>query len=51
MESTSVVCRSPYEVSEQVGFTADKLALFNARDVKAMSGRKTDKEDAKRLRN
>ena len=49
MESTGVLWRSPYEALEQVGFTADKLALVNARDVKAMIGRKTDKEDAKRL--
>ncbi len=49
MESTGVLWRSPYEGLESEGFTSDKLALVNARDVKAMIGRKTDKEDAKRL--
>lgn len=49
MESTGVLWRSPYEALERIGFTSDQLALVNARDVKAMIGRKTDKEDAKRL--
>lgn len=49
MESTGVLWRSPYEALEAAGFTADQLALVNARDVKAVIGRKTDREDAKRL--
>lgn len=49
MESTGVLWRSPYETLENFGFTADQLALVNARDVKAVYGRKTDEQDAARL--
>lgn len=49
MESTGVLWRSPYEALERVGFTNRELALVNARDVKAVSGRKTDQQDAGRL--
>ena len=49
MESTGVLWRSPYEFLENAGFTSAQLALVNARDVKAVIGRKTDEEDAKRL--
>lgn len=49
MESTGVLWQSPYEALERKGFSGHRLALVNARDVKAMIGRKTDKEDAKRL--
>lgn len=49
MESTGVLWRSAYEALERVGFTHKQLALLNARDVKAVHGRKTDKADAKHL--
>ncbi|MBO5658549.1 MAG: IS110 family transposase [Duodenibacillus sp.] len=49
MESTGVLWRSVYAALEDVGFTAERLALVNARDVKAIIGRKTDREDAQRL--
>lgn len=49
MESTGVLWQSPYEALEAHGFTGDRLALVNARDVKAAMGRKTDREDAIRL--
>ena len=49
MESTGVLWRSAYEALEKVGFTTKQLALVNARDVKAIIGRKTDREDAQRL--
>ena len=49
MESTGVLWRSAYEALERAGFTSENLALVNARDVKAIIGRKTDKEDAQRL--
>ena len=49
MESTGVLWRSPYEALEEVGFTSRELALVNARDVKAATGRKTDHQDARRL--
>lgn len=49
MESTGVLWRSPYETLEKFGFTTDQLALVNARDVKAVYGRKSDEQDAKRL--
>lgn len=49
MESTGVLWRSPYEKLEEVGFGKDRLALVNARDVKAVCGRKTDSQDAQRL--
>lgn len=49
MESTGILWISSYEALEDVGFTQDQLTLVNARDVKATIGRKTDREDAKRL--
>lgn len=49
MESTGVLWNSPYEALEHHGFDAQRLALVNARDVKAAMGRKTDREDAARL--
>lgn len=49
MESTGVLWQSPYSALEAHGFTSDRLALVNARDVKAAMGRKTDREDAIRL--
>ena len=49
MESTGVLWRSAYEALEEVGFDQRQLALVNARDVKAIIGRKTDREDARRL--
>lgn len=49
MESTGVLWRSAYESLEDFGFTRQQLALVNARDVKAVAGRKTDKQDAVRL--
>lgn len=49
MESTGVLWRSAYEALEKVGFTSKQLAFVNARDVKAIIGRKTDREDAQRL--
>lgn len=47
MESTDVLWQSPYAALEAHGFTSDRLALVNARDVKAAMGRKTDREDAR----
>lgn len=49
MESTGVLWFSPYETLESVGFTQRELSLINARDFRAVTGRKTDKQDAKRL--
>lgn len=49
MESTGVLWHSPYEALERHGFDSQRLALVNARDVKAAMGRKTDREDAIRL--
>lgn len=49
MESTGVLWVSPYQALEDVGFTKKELALINARDFKAITGRKTDKQDAQRL--
>ena len=49
MESTGVLWQSPYCALEAHGFTSERLALVNARDVKAAMGRKTDREDAIRL--
>ena len=49
MESTGVLWRSAYEALEEVGFDQQQLTLVNARDVKAIIGRKTDREDARRL--
>lgn len=49
MESTGVLWFSPYEVLESVGFTNRQLSLINARDFKAIVGRKSDKQDAERL--
>jgi transposase len=49
MVSTGVLWRSPYEALEDVGFTTQELMLVNARDVKGIIGRKTDREDAVRL--
>ena len=49
MESTGVLWRAPYESLEDVGFESEQLALVNARDIKAMVGRKTDKQDTIRL--
>ena len=49
LESTGVLWRSPYEALEDVGFTTQELMLVNARDVKGIIGRKTDREDAVRL--
>lgn len=49
MESTGILWQSAYEALENVGFTNEQLALVNARDVKAVKGRKTDRADAERL--
>ncbi|MFU0841690.1 MAG: IS110 family transposase [Burkholderia sp.] len=49
MESTGVLWKSPYAALESVGFNASSLTLVNARDVKAAIGRKTDRQDARRL--
>lgn len=49
MESTGVLWLSPYEALERAGFTSSDLALINARDFKAVAGRKTDTQDAIRL--
>lgn len=49
MESTGVLWLSPYEALEDAGFGTDVLALINARDFKAVAGRKTDTQDAIRL--
>ena len=49
MESTGVLWFSPYEALESVGFTNRQLSLINARDFKAIVGRKSDKQDAERL--
>lgn len=49
MESTGVLWLSPYQALEDVGFTRQQLALINARDFKAVVGRKTDKKDAQNL--
>ena len=49
MESTGVLWQSPYESLEAVGFGNERLALVNARDVKARKGHKTDKNDAQHL--
>ena len=49
MESTGILWRAPYESLEDVGFEPEQLAHVNARDIKAMVGRKTDKQDAIRL--
>lgn len=49
MESTGVLWQSPYEALESIGFTSRELKLVNARDVKAILGKKTDKQDALRL--
>lgn len=49
MESTGVLWVSPYQALEDVGFTKNELALINARDFKAITGRKTDMQDAQRL--
>jgi transposase len=46
MESTGVYWKSPWNVLEAQGF---KLTLVNARDVKAVPGRKTDIKDAEWL--
>lgn len=49
MESTGVLWQSPYCALEDAGFTEEQLVLVNARDVKAVIGRKTDQQDAVRL--
>ena len=49
MESTGVLWVSPYQALEDVGFTKNELALINARDFKAITGPKTDMQDAQRL--
>ena len=49
MESTGILWLSAYEALENIGFTNEQLALVNARDVKAVKGRKTDRADAERL--
>lgn len=49
MESTGILWLSAYEALEHVGFTNEQLALVNAREVKAVKGRKTDRTDAERL--
>lgn len=49
MESTGVYWMSPYEALEEAGFDNSRLAIVKATDVKAAFGRKTDKEDARRL--
>ncbi len=49
MESTGVLWRSAYESLESVGYSRKELVVLNARDVKALMGKKTDKNDARRL--
>lgn len=49
MESTGVYWISPYEALERAGFTSERLAIVNARDIKAAYGRKSDTADARRL--
>ena len=49
MESTSIYWLPLYEALEDVGFTPEQIVVLNARDVKAVHGRKTDYADAKRL--
>ena len=49
MESTGVLWRSTYEALEKVGYTRKELVVLNARTVKALMGKKTDKTDARRL--
>lgn len=49
LESTGILWVSPYQALEDIGFTKQTLALINARDFKAIVGRKTDKQDAQRL--
>lgn len=49
MESTGVLWISPYEALEDIGFSQAQIALINAREVKAMTGKKTDTKDAARL--
>lgn len=49
MESTGVFWMAPYEALEDAGFDNSNLAIVKATDVKAAFGRKTDKEDARRL--
>ena len=49
MESTGVLWRSPYEALESVGYSRKELVVLNARTVKALMGKKTDKSDARRL--
>ena len=49
MESTGVLWVSPYQSLEDKGFSSKQLALINARDFKAVAGRKTDKKDAQSL--
>lgn len=48
-ESTGVYWMSLYDELERRGFSSDKVAVLNARDVKAVRGRKTDWADAARL--
>ena len=49
MESTGVLWRSAYESLESVGYSRKELVVLNARTVKALMGKKTDKNDARRL--
>lgn len=49
MESTGVLWRSAYESLESVGYNRKNLVVLNARTVKALMGKKTDKNDARRL--
>ena len=49
MESTGILWLSAYDALENVGFTNERVALVNARDVKAVKDRKTDRADAECL--
>lgn len=48
-ESTGVYWMSLYDELESRGFKSTQIAVLNARDVKAVRGRKTDWSDASRL--
>lgn len=49
MESTSVYWLAPWQALEKIDLPQTKVLLVNARDVKAVKGRKTDQTDAQRL--
>jgi transposase len=49
MESTGACWLSLYSKLEEAGFDGSRIHVVNARDVKAVRGKKTDEADAKRL--